>query len=842
MSEQPSKKPFNHRKYPNTKTKCIGCGFMNTWTDRQPVCIYHTPENLAKLQKKLNSPVVEFVSKKSNGRSQGACELVTLMEMIVIPELEPEELPPKFPSGVDIFAQDAKTKEEISKYISANKNVEFPLIDRPRFSPPSATFPEVVNLTLDFANEALQELGGRLSEYFIDKTGKGFGTLWNIRPEFARTCRFDLQSRFPNLTLLTLVEHDGITSGLTNLFLLPSSLRVLRTNKNVLHPKLYSDFFSNVPILSDVLIDFKVLDKLLANEEVSIKEGSAPNVITELSPSEIDMSIIPRLRRVRFTNVIIRETKKVSGYILVVNKVSKLCEFLKSSHAPPGLESLEFPMTFTDFNSNMIGSILFFKEDEKLQELTSPYERVLDNFICEFPKNITSIDVSCPPFHSANSTNELDRQAQHQSIIIIIYAFEQCYFEDIYNKMRLLFSKASSESSASHKKTPVNTIENLKRNLRLFLGGSQFGLPTSFADNVIREIEERYREVRSGLSNVTFFSRGALDTKTPASHSKKVSYYNQVKIERDKLQDMMSNSLKQSLNQKLRAAYQVIGVDSKAHHVSFSKQKLPVNASLCDRCGCEVCKIAIRAGIKEQRDEAVHPFSISDIGSMAEYDAIFFPKHRSKPDSRSPRHSRSPRRRRSRARSPDIGRVCSSPLPFCSNRLSHTPRRNRSRARSPVIHRVIPRRSPVIDRSPDHSPRHSHTPRRNRSRARGPVIHRLIPANDLFIDRSSPHSPRHSHTPRRTRSRARSPPIDRNLPDSNNKLIHHTPKRTRSRARSPVIHRFRSARSPIIDPNPNPSPSRSHIPKKTGGSKQRSTVSRKYFRRIRANKTRKTNE
>ena len=808
MSEQPPEKPSNHRKYPNTKTKCIGC-VNNTFTH---VCIFHTPENLAKLQKKLNSPVVEFVSivKNSNG---GACELVTLMEMLVIPELEPKELP----TGAH-------------------------LIDRPRFSPPSATFPEVVNLTLDFANEALQELGGRLSEYFIDKTGNG-RTLWNIRPEFARTCRFDLQSRFPNLTLLTLVEHDGITSGLTNLFLLPSSLRVLRTNKNVLHPKLYSDFFSNVPRLSDVLIDFKVLDKLLANEEVSIKEGSAPNVITELSPSEIDMSIIPRLRRVRFTNVIIRETKKVSGYISAVNKVSKLCEFLQSSHAPPGLESLEFPMTFTDFNSNMIGSILFFKEEKKLQELTSPYERVLDNFICEFPKNITGIDVSCPPFHSANSTNDLDRQAQHQSIIIIIYAFEQCYFEDIYNKMRLLFSKASSESSASHKKTPVNTIENLKRNLRLFLGGSQFGLPTSFADNVIREIEERYREVRSGLSNVTFFSRGALDTKTPASHSKNVSYYNQVKIERDKLQDMMSNSLKQSLNQKLRAAYQVIGVDSKAHHVSFSKQKLPVNASLCDRCGCEVCQIAIRAGIKEQRDEEVHPFSISDIGSMAEYDAIFFPKHRSKPHNH--RHSHSPRRSRSRARSPDIGRVCSSPLPFCSNRLSHTPRRNRSRARSPVIHRVIPRRSPVIDRSPDHSPRHSHTPRRNRSRARGPVIHRLIPANDLFIDRSSPHSPRHSHTPRRTRSRARSPPIDRNLPDSN-KLIHHTPKRTRSRARSPVIHRFRSARSPIIDPSPNPSPnpshSRSHIPKKTGGSKQRSTVSRKYIRRIRANKTRKTNE
>ena len=808
MSEQSPKKPFNHRKYPNTKTKCIGCGFMNTWTDRQPVCIYHTPENLAKLQKKLNSPVVEFVSKKSNGRSQGACELVTLMEMIVIPELEPEELPPGFPSGVDIFAQDAKTTEEISKYRSANKNVEFPLIDRPRFSPPSATFPEVVNLTLDFANEALQELGGRLSEYFIDKTDNGL-TLWNIRPEFARTCRFDLQSRFPNLKLLTLVEHSGITSGLTNLFILPPSLRVLRTNKNVLDPKHYSDFFSNVPRLSDVLIDFKIFDTLFANEEVSVKEHSSPRGITELTPSEIDLSIIPRLRRVRFTNVMIRETKKVSGYTLNVNKVSKLCEFLQSSHAPPGLESLEFPMTFTDFKSNMIGSVLFFKEEEKLREFTSPYERVLDNFICEFPKNITSIDVSCPPFQSAHSTNELDRQAQHQNIIIIIYAFEQCYFEDIYNKMRLLFSKAG-QSSASHKKTPANTIENLKRNLRLFLGGSQFGLPTSFADNVIREIEERYREVRSGLSNVTFFSRGALDIKTPASHSKNVGYHNQVKIERDKLHDMMGNTLKNSLHQKLRAAYQVIGVDSKAHHVSFSKQKLPVNASLCDRCGCEVCQIAVRAGIKDVRDEAVHPYSISDIGSMAEYDAIFFPKDRSKPHSHRRSHSHSPRRTRSRARSPDIDHVCSSPHPFCSSRLSRTPRRIRSRARSPVIHRLLRRRSPVIEPSPPYSNRRSRSPRRTRSRARGPVIHRLLAARSPVIESSPPYSNRLSRSPRRTRSRAR----------------------------SPVIHRLLPARSPVIDRIPNPGPSRSNSPKKTGGSKQH-RISRKYIRRIRANNTRK---
>ncbi len=775
MSEQPPEKPSNHQKHPNTKTKCIGC-VNNTFTH---VCIFHTPENLAKLQKKLNSPVVEFVSIVKNS-NEGACELVTLMEMLVIPELEPKELP----TGAH-------------------------LIDRPRFSPPSATFPEVVNLTLDFANEALQALGGRLSEYFIDKTGKGFGTLWNIRPEFARTCRFDLQSRFPNLTLLTLVEHDGIASGLTNLFILPPSLRVLRTNKNVLDPKHYSDFFSNVPRLSDVLIDFKIFDTLFANEEVSVKEHSSPRGITELTPSEIDLSILPRLRRVRFTNVMIRETKKVSGYTLNVNKVSKLCEFLQSSHAPPGLESLEFPMTFTDFKSNMIGSVLFFKEEEKLREFTSPYERLLDNFICEFPKNITSIDVSCPPFQSAHSTNELDRQAQHQNIIIIIYAFEQCYFEDIYNKMRLLFSKAG-QSSASHKKTPANTIENLKRNLRLFLGGSQFGLPTSFADNVIREIEERYREVRSGLSNVTFFSRGALDIKTPASHSKNVSYHNQVKIERDKLHDMMGNTLKNSLHQKLRAAYQVIGVDSKAHHVSFSKQKLPVNASLCDRCGCEVCQIAVRAGIKDVRDEAVHPYSISDIGSMAEYDAIFFPKDRSKPHSHRRSHSHSPRRTRSRARSPDIDHVCSSPHPFCSSRLSRTPRRSRSRARSPVIHRLLPRRSPVIERSPPHSNRRSRSPRRSRSRARGPVIHRLLAARSPVIKSSPPYSNRLSRSPRRTRSRAR----------------------------SPVIHRLLPARSPVIDRIPNPGPSRSNSPKKTGGSKQH-IISRKYIRRIRANNTRK---
>ena len=96
MSGQPRDEP---PKYPKSREKnCIGCLSSNGWEFRQPVCSFHTPKKEAELQARLHSPTAEFVTRpvahKVSGRNPpGICELATLMEMLVIPEPEPEELP-----------------------------------------------------------------------------------------------------------------------------------------------------------------------------------------------------------------------------------------------------------------------------------------------------------------------------------------------------------------------------------------------------------------------------------------------------------------------------------------------------------------------------------------------------------------------------------------------------------------------------------------------------------------------------------------------------------------------------------------------------------------------------
>ena len=154
-------------KYPKSKEKkCVGCGSSNDWEFRQPVCHFHTPEKEAALQARLHSPTVEFVTRpvknKASGRNpEGVCELATLMEMLVIPEPEPEELP----EWVDIVNDDKKARDSIRAYREtqlSTKDDRLPTLHRPMFAPPSATFPEVVNLTLEFSLEAEHEIGRRL--------------------------------------------------------------------------------------------------------------------------------------------------------------------------------------------------------------------------------------------------------------------------------------------------------------------------------------------------------------------------------------------------------------------------------------------------------------------------------------------------------------------------------------------------------------------------------------------------------------------------------------------------------------------------------------------------------
>ena len=96
MSDQPRDEP---PKYPKSREKaCAGCGSLNDWEFRQPVCRSHAAEKESGLQARLHSPVVEFITrpvlyKVSGPNPENICELATLMEMLVIPEPTPEELP-----------------------------------------------------------------------------------------------------------------------------------------------------------------------------------------------------------------------------------------------------------------------------------------------------------------------------------------------------------------------------------------------------------------------------------------------------------------------------------------------------------------------------------------------------------------------------------------------------------------------------------------------------------------------------------------------------------------------------------------------------------------------------
>jgi len=632
MSDQPPHKPSKPRKYKNTKsTTCIGCGSLHTQEFRQPVCIFHKPENVATLQEKLHSPVVEFISKPKNshGRSEGACELVTLMEMMVIPELElehePEEMSSEFPPGMDI--------------------------DRPVFSPLSATFPEVVNLTLDFSNEALQELVGRLFEYFENRDDGYFNgqpRRYNIiRPEFADTCRFDLKSRFPNLKLLTLVERDGIKSGLTNLFLLPPSLRVLRTNKNVLNPQLYSEFLSNVPRLSDLLMDFKMHDTMSANEEPSLKRNDVLRQFTELEVASVNLSVVPKLRRLRFTDtLVIGKFNPAKPISLSSERALELCSFLEQTHAPPSLESLEFPASSNFFKVNM--ACAPFKESKPEKS----FERLLENFRCVFPRKIQCVDVSSP---YSEGPRGLDVWEQKRYIILLVDAFERCYFEDVVShRLHHLCIKLRNPSAAKSEapRVAVENSENLKRNLRMFLGGTQFGLPETFADKVIYQVEVRFRDALRTVASELNLSHTSLMRMSNSGVS--VSELKNDKAMRLIIGKRMESSYFSSYFEALRPKLNI-----------FTQKHAKPNTEPRS-CGCNTCQIAMNAGIDKDLNTAARiPFSISGIRSMEEYDAMFNSMRRGRGSPRSPRSPNTPsprhtprygsRNRRTRSRNPSPG-------------------------------------------------------------------------------------------------------------------------------------------------------------------------------------------
>lgn len=658
MSDRPRDEP---PKYPKSREKaCAGCGSLNDWEFRQPVCRSHRPEKEAGLQARLHSPTVEFVTRpvvhKVSGRHPpGICELATLMEMLVIPEPEPEELP----ASVDIVGEDSKARDSIRAYKATQALTmvdRLPALHRPMFNPPSATFPEVANLTLEFSVDAENEIGRRLFEYF-ELVNRGYYNgeprmNYELRHEFKDTCRFDFKTRFPNLKLLTVVEHIEGDGALLPLFLLPPTVRVLRTNKNIFHGRRqYSEFLSNVPRLSDVLMDFKMHDAMSATEEPSLKRKDMLRHFTELEVASVNLSVVPKLRRLRFTDaVVLGKNNPAKPVSLSTERTLKMCDFLEQTHAPPSLESLEFPASSNFVKVNMACAPFREFDAEK------PFERLLSNFRCVFPRKIQCVDVSCP---YSEGPRGLDTWEQKRYVILLVDAFERCYFEDVVShRLRQICLNIRVQSAAKSVAPPrvaVENSENLKRNLRMFLGGSQFGLPETFADKVIYQVELRYRDALRTVASELSLSKEPLSQMSNRGVS--VSELKHDKVMRLTMGKRLESSYFSHFFEALRPKSNL-----------FTERHAKANTEP-SQCGCDTCQIAMNAGIDTDLNTGARiPFSISSIRSMEEYDAMFDSMRRGR-SSPSPRSPRSPR---------------PSPSPRRSPTYSSRNRRTRSRNPSPM--------------------------------------------------------------------------------------------------------------------------------------------------------------
>ncbi len=655
MSEQPRDEP---PKYPKSREKaCAGCGSLNGWEFRQPVCRSHAPEKESELQQKLHSPTIEFVTrpvvyKVSGQNPKGICELATLMEMLVIPEPEPEELP----ASVDIVSDNKEARDSIRAYRATQSLTmvdRLPALHRPKFNPPSATFPEVANMTLEFSVDAENEIGRRLFEYFEANdhaSHNGARRMHHtLRPEFKDTCRFDFKTRFPNLKLLTIVEHTDNGGTLLPLFLLPPTVRVLRTNKNIFHGRQYLEFLSNVPRLSDVLMDFKMHDAMLATEEPSLKRKDMLRHFTEVEVASVDLSVVPKLRRLRFTDaVVLGKNNPAKPVSLSTDRILKMCDFLEKAHAPPSLESLEFPSSSNFIKINM--ACAPFREFSAEE----PFERLLSNFRCVFPRKIQCVDVSCP---YSEGPRKLDTWEQKRYIILLVDAFERCYFEDVVSHrlhQLCLNIRVQSAAKSAAPRVALENSENLKRNLRMFLGGSQFGLPETFADKVIYQVELRYRDALRTVASELSLSRAPLIRMSNTGVS--VSELKEDKAIRHSMGKRMESSYFSSFFEALRPKSNL-----------FTERHAKANTEP-RQCGCDTCQIVMNAGIDQDLNTAARiPFSISGIRSMEEYDDMFDSMRRGHGSPRSPRSPRSSSPRRS---------------PTTSSRN----RRTRSRNPSPMHH------------------------------------------------------------------------------------------------------------------------------------------------------------
>jgi len=566
-------------KYNRTKhATCLGCGVTNSNSSpNENSCLFHAPEKEESIFRKLESPNVQFVASSRDERHM-TCELATFLEMLVTPHPEPEL---EGAAAIQLLSYNSRGSE---RFLS---------LHRPKFASPNAQFVNVENLTMDISAETSTEFKRRLFEHFEPKEtqlvhnqrGEMIET-FELRSDFANSFRLDLSAHFPNLKTLTImdrstnkleerkarnswisawVEPDERMDVLLPHFLLPSSLRVLRVNQNVLDPHVYSGFLSSIGDLTDLLIDVMPAN-CSAIEEPSLRQDDALSRKKVIAVEQVNASALPHLRTARFTNVEFVPRRP-------------LCQLLETCHMPKSLTRFELPVTSGE---NTAIDCLSLKN-------------LSENLRCVFPPNMQCIDISTPytlaiakkevPYGGRMVKEEedfLNVWDQHNIVLSLVSAFRVCYFEDT-------LLRSIQEVSYNHGKVVPFGVDadkrvgNLKRNFHLLLSGSQFSLPPGFVDRVIAEIEANYRDLIRKTSEpfdswCATISQLVKDDARPSF----VTEHDAASMVLHKLKQRMLTSL--------------IAVAPK-HLEHDNRRTLEVKSLTAFRCPCSTCDLARRAGL-----------------------------------------------------------------------------------------------------------------------------------------------------------------------------------------------------------------------------------------------------
>jgi len=646
MGASHSKKDFKIKQ--KSWSSCPGCGIRNDFVQPSELaCKWHTRENEEAIFRKLSAANVQFVTLKDpklEEERNKICEMVTFLEMLVTPQpvLEPiaveyadeikeffetAELCPKRKEGERILfhgmhlgcepcakAEQMLTSFKREHFCGFDSITRLFSLHRPAFPSPRTQFENVEYLTLEISDKTSAEIKRRLVEHFEIVN-------MNVRPRNNPSGRlvafeymkqtspfeFDLKSRFPNLKMLTIMDHSFDEShkvenyDLLPHFVLPSSLRVLRVNKNVLDARVYQPFMSRISGITDLLIDFMPDDILSAVQEPPLLLDR--NLRHTLLPVEhMDASLLPHIRRFRCTNATVFDKFHSDP------KIVSLSELISRFKLPETLESFELPVT-----SGLNPFVVYDSESRyygNSPHLKQTFTQLATHLRCVYPPNIRCVDLSTPfniatkEVKASSSRDYGSRSAvavesdeffnmweQHEIILDIISAFDVCYFEDVVLPIfRNAFTQkaiASLFKGAEHD----STVKNLSRNLHLLLSGSQFVLPPRFAEHVIKKVHERYAIVieksstRLGMSGSVMDELSKRHSAVIASRSHEQNLHYAVDV-------TFFKKMKRAVLTDLMAVAPKFGL-----HNNHVPSKLEDRSVFAFTCKTPICELARSAGL-----------------------------------------------------------------------------------------------------------------------------------------------------------------------------------------------------------------------------------------------------